>query len=359
MQNSKKIVLSLLLAMVILLILSKALYILIIPDYAVFNKLMMDEVYNGEDSDIVFLGSSKTYTTICPEVVWNEIGMSAFDLCTSGQGTMGGYYLLQEYYRYHTPPKYVVIEMQENRLLGYEADQKGKAASNFQITDVIRKTSPVFWKYFYNAYSVDNYFSAFFPLSHYRSNFTFGFSLNRLLSGDAYKIATHKWMGAYKGKGYIAKDTRNGDDVDRTIIDYEESILPEGGQLCEESVKYFEKTLELCYENGSKVIIVTYPGIDNSLALNRMQECNDFYEKLCDKYELDYINMMFSKDYSKIKDDANDFIDEGHMNDLGARKHTDVLCKILQKVILGKEYDSEFYTTAEEWKQSRMGLLAE
>ncbi len=100
-------------------------------------------LYHGEDKDIIFLGSSKTYSTICPETVQENLGMSAFDLASSGQGMMGGYYLLEEYFKYHRA-NYVVLEMQENKLLGFGLDEKGIHAANYQITDALKKTIEYF-----------------------------------------------------------------------------------------------------------------------------------------------------------------------------------------------------------------------
>ncbi len=331
-------------------------YIVEIPDYAAYTKLMLHEVYTGENSDIVFLGSSKTYTSVCPEVVEDNLSMTAFDLTSSGQGLLGGYYLLKEYFNYHES-KYVVLEMQENTLLGFERDVAGMAAGNCQISDALKKTGSTYWEYFKNAFSIDNYFRAFFSVSHYRSNFTFGFAKNRILSGDWINIIKNLPYGKYKGKGYINDDTCNGELIDKTIIKYDESVLTSETELCDKSLLYFEKIVDLCKKNNCQLILMTYPGIDNGLALNRVQECRDFYIEFAERYDLEYLNMMLCKEYSNVKDDAYDFMDAGHMNDSGARKFSYFVCKELKKVFDNEAYDADFYLSANEWASSRTTLI--
>ena len=326
------------------------------PDYAVYTKLMLHDMYTGEDCDIVFLGSSKTYSTICPETVRENLSMTAFDLASSGQGMMGGYYLLKEYFDFHDT-NYVVLEMQENKLLGFGLDGKGINAGNYQITDALKKTNSTYWNYFKEAYSFDNYFGAFLPVVHYRSNFTYGFAKNRIFSGQWLKIITNRPYGEYKGNGYLNEESYNGEFIDKTIIEYSESVLNFDTELCEDSVLYFEKTLQLCNENNCKLILITYPVTDHATSINKIQECNDFYSEFAQRYNLDYINMMLCKEYSVVKDDAYDFSDEGHMNDFGAKKYSYFVCEELKKVFNEEDYTADFYSTAKEWAIDRRQLV--
>lgn len=331
-------------------------YIVEMPDYAAYTKIMLHEVYTGADCDIVFLGSSKTYSTICPDTVEDNLSMTAFDLTSSGQGMMGGYYLLKEYFDYHDA-KYVVLEMQEGKLLGFELDGRGIHAGNYQLTDSLKKTNSTYWEYFNNAYTLDNYFSAFLSVSHYRSNFTYDFVKNRVFSGEWIRIINNVPYSEYKGKGYLNNDVCNGKSIDRTIVDYDESILNSDTELCEDSLYYFEKTVELCDANDCQLILMTYPVTDHATSVNRVQECYDFYYKFAKEHNLEYINMMLCKDYSGVKDDAYDFSDAGHMNDSGAKKYTFFVCEELKKIIVGEDYSEDFYLTAEEWAADRRKLI--
>ena len=46
--------------------------------------------------DIVFMGSSHCYCGICPDVLWGNYGISAFNMTTSGQDKISSYHLLKE-----------------------------------------------------------------------------------------------------------------------------------------------------------------------------------------------------------------------------------------------------------------------
>lgn len=333
------------------------LYFVIVPDYYVYTALTMKEtVYGGDDADIVFLGSSKTYSTISPDIVERELGLSAIDLCSSGQGMMGGYYMLKEYFNYHQA-KYVVLEVQEGKLLGFNLDTKGRSAANYQITDSIKKTSPVFWEYFFNAYNIDNWFSAFIPLSHYRSNFTGGFALKRLKTGEALNVALKKPYGEYRGQGYINDDSYNGESIDCGTAEYLDDVLTPNVEVCTESVTYFEKTVALCQENDAQIILMTYPVTDHATSLSRMRGCYEFYTDLSKKNDVPYFDMMLCREYTMVKNDAYDFSDEGHMNDTGARKYSKYVCKELIKLFENKDYSRDFYNDINEWVTDRESFI--
>lgn len=356
MRNSKKNILIATAVILTCIILYNFFCIVEMPDYAAYTKLMLYDMYTGEDCDIVFLGSSKTYSTICPEIIKENLSMTAFDLASSGQGMMGGYYLLKEYFDYHDTD-YVVLEMQESKLLGFSLDGKGMNAGNYQITDALKKTNATYWEYFKEAYVFDNYFSAFFPVVHYRSNFTYNFAKNRIFSGQWLKIINNIPYGEYKSNGYLNEDYCNGEFIDKTIIEYDESVLCLDTELCEESLLYFEKTLELCKENNCKLILMTYPVTDHATSINKIQECNDFYSKFAQKYNVAYLNMMLCIGYCEVKDDAYDFSDAGHMNDSGAKKYSYFVCKELKKVFDEKNYAEDFYSSADEWAMDRKQMI--
>ena len=60
--------------------------------------------------DAVFLGSSHTYCTMYPSVMWNHRGISAFDMSVSGQDRVSAYHALKEVLKTQSP-KVVFAEM--------------------------------------------------------------------------------------------------------------------------------------------------------------------------------------------------------------------------------------------------------
>ncbi len=77
------------------------------------NYVSSTEMLYGTDKDLidaVFLGSSHTYCTIYPSVMWNSRGISGFDMSVSGQDRWSAYYSLKEVLKTQSP-KVVFAEM--------------------------------------------------------------------------------------------------------------------------------------------------------------------------------------------------------------------------------------------------------
>lgn len=53
--------------------------------------------------DVLVLGSSHAFTNVSPELLWEEYGFSAYDLCASMQTTWNTYYYLKEALKYQKP----------------------------------------------------------------------------------------------------------------------------------------------------------------------------------------------------------------------------------------------------------------
>lgn len=69
-------------------------------------------LYNTEDNlmDAVFLGTSHTYCSIYPSVMWDEYGISAFDMSVSGQDKDSTYHALVEVLKTQSP-KVVFVDL--------------------------------------------------------------------------------------------------------------------------------------------------------------------------------------------------------------------------------------------------------
>lgn len=72
----------------------------------------VSQLYNTEDNliDVVFLGSSHCYCSIYPAYMWQDAGISAFDMAISGQDKATTYHALIETLKTQSP-KIVCVEM--------------------------------------------------------------------------------------------------------------------------------------------------------------------------------------------------------------------------------------------------------
>ena len=70
-------------------------------DYGSLNRM-----YNGEiNADIIFLGSSRTYLHINPEVIQANIGLTAWNLAMDGTNFEQHKFTLEEYLLHNQTPK--------------------------------------------------------------------------------------------------------------------------------------------------------------------------------------------------------------------------------------------------------------
>ena len=72
----------------------------------------VEQLYATEDDmmDVVFMGSSHTYCSISPALLWGENGIAAFNMTTSGQDKDSTYHYLIELLKTQSP-KVVCVEL--------------------------------------------------------------------------------------------------------------------------------------------------------------------------------------------------------------------------------------------------------
>ncbi len=338
----RKKIIKIFLFVFIFIILYQILFYLIVPKYSAYSRLMIHEMYEIRDVDVVFLGSSKMYTTINPWVADEYLGLNTFDLASSGQQIRGSYYLLKEF-MLKNRPRYVVMELQHGSLVGEIAE--GDSFADYIITDYLSRASSTYFEYCREAYPFEQWFEAFCRVYHYRDNFTYTKLAERIVTGDLFKLIRNEYIGEYLGKGFLTSYEKNG------------SVLPEKSRLetlvsvetvDDEKMYYFERIVSLCNENGIKLILITIPGIDDTINEDIYQEDLEFYSELAKDHKVQYYDMSLCKAYCAVKDDHNDFFDGGHMNIWGAEKFTKALCGELDKIFRNENVDADFFSSYEE-----------
>ncbi len=116
----KKIIkysLFILIFLVILSIISKILSPAFGTDDKWFTSNSIGDLYkNQKDSiDVMFVGDSCIYTAVSPLEIYNETGITSFDLSTPGQKLWSSYYVLNEAFKTQKP-KVCFIECGEYML---------------------------------------------------------------------------------------------------------------------------------------------------------------------------------------------------------------------------------------------------
>ena len=193
------------------------------------------DIENYHDVDVVFLGSSHCYRTYDPRV-FAEYGLSAFNMGSTGQTPLNGYFLLKRYYD-QLQPKLVVID-----LVYRVMDRDG--------------------------------LESFYELS---ANLSYSYEFAEMAmavgSPHAYQQLANMWMRDHFGEGPPTRQRhRDGEayipgglvtytkpdplheDPAQEVVHGSQTIYPKKMQL-----DYVAKMVELVRAHGGKVVLVTKP----------------------------------------------------------------------------------------------------
>ena len=237
----------------------------------VYEKLHNFERFEG-NSDVIFLGDSVGWAAFSPAELWRNIGVSSYNLCTSGQWLMDTKAIVN-----HLNNKMPKIMVLEGSML-FEHPNKFK-----------------------------NIFAKYLPLFHYHDFYRFSFGTKSHLektlgfdSSDAVQAYTN-------GESYMSQTTKND-------------------EMKQDSVKYLDYILTKCKENNTEVVIVTLP---NSKGWNSSR--NAYLNNLCKDRNIPFIdfNLLLNDVNFDWQTDTRDAGE--HMNNSGSEKIMNYLANYFQE----------------------------
>ena len=238
--------------------------------------------------DVLFTGDSEASNTFSPFQYWKEQGIASYNLGGSAQRLNDCYTVLEEVLK-HQKPKVLVLE--PNTLFRKNAVYN-KEDSVLMMAEQI------------------------FPVLHHHNIYK-SINLGVNLLG-----ATKENAYADQCKGYYARvkiRPYQGSDQYMKTNKRETAIYPE-------TMKYFEKIVQLCKENQVELIMVSSPS-----PKNWSDERHDVIQALCDKYGITYYDLN-KLDNALALDWTTDTLDRGdHLNINGSKKVNAYFGKILKE----------------------------
>lgn len=238
--------------------------------------------------DVLFTGDSEASNTFSPFQYWKEQGIASYNLGGSAQRLNDCYTVLEEVLK-HQKPKILVLE--PNTLFRKNAVYN-KEDSVLMMAEQI------------------------FPVLHHHNIYK-SINLGVNLLG-----ATKENEYADQCKGYYARvkiRPYQGSDQYMKTNKRETAIYPE-------TMKYFEKIVQLCKENQVELIMVSSPS-----PKNWSDERHDVIQALCDKYGITYYDLN-KLDNALALDWTTDTLDRGdHLNINGSKKVNAYFGKILKE----------------------------
>ena len=279
---------------------------------------MIHSFYDIEEDtlDVLCIGSSHSYHSIQPNLLWGEYGIPSYVMSSPGQSVPCSYYLLKEMLNYQSP-KVVLLEtycFRDKRLYRSEGILR-------QAVDGMRfgKTKIEMVEDFFPDYTWKEKLSYYIPFLMYHDRWS------ELKSED---FSQNAWM-----KGGVL----NFNQVPQEEPEFPEEPLP----LSKVTRKYLNKIIQLCEENGIGLVIYASP-IANTGAVVEALGSNLAVEKFTAKRGIPFL--FYQKTDDLGIDYETDFYDDQHLNTYGTEKLTRKMGEWLIQ-----NYDVEDHRQEEEY----------
>lgn len=281
------------------------------PTTAVVNGMYALE---KNSIDVLFLGSSHVMTAVSPMQIYEETGITSYNLGTEQQSMFTSYYLLKEALQTQNP-KVVVLDM--HFLFAYNFETPINSDEQFvRKTFDCMKWSSNKLEAIRNLCSLDDthtWGNYLLPILRYHSRW------NDLTLKDLTYIWEDK-SNPLKGFSIATEQTPSSfsgfvpEEIPRTIQ------LPDTMQL------YFEKIVSLCAEKNISLVLIKTPCGDGSFQAER----HNIVQELSDKNGLVFIDFNEKSVFDECGLQSNtDYLDAVHTNYYGSIKISHYLASYL------------------------------
>lgn len=275
-------------------------------DRKTFNILNL----NKDKIDLLFLGSSHSYSTFNSRIFDNKLGVNTYVLSSDGQPIAASYYLLKELYK-RKKPEIVVFELY-GLLLDTESKKNYENVFNsfrFGINKI--EASKIFDKSEQIDYLI--------PILKYHSIWK--------EPSQIFKNIIALYLPPYKGSTPYWENS--------TIIREDEEVenyLEENFEIDHKNIEYLKLIKNEVEKNNGKLILTVAPVVPRKWNYKVLKLKEKIEKEISDTEIIDYNTRL--KD---LKIDIKDFLDHGHLNNKGSIKISEDFSNYLNKNYTFKE----------------------
>ena len=281
--------------------------------------------------DTLIIGTSGASRGYSPLTVWEEYGITGYNLGSSYQTMPMAYYKLCEALKYQKP-KVFILEMDAlHRWSNPSEESKRKLFDNLKLDEVKFKAIND------KNLKLNNKLSYIFPIMRFHSRW------NELEVNDFKKNMKNEYdKVSFKGfpiiktiKPYIDKNDYMGEKGEKK-------------EILSEDKEYIDKMVKLCKENNIKMLWVEIPCSHSwSLAMSNA------VTELANKYGIEYIDYNLQSNREKIGFDwTKDTYDAGgHTNIYGAEKVSKDIGRVLSEKYNCTSYKND-KNIAQKWNEA-------
>lgn len=294
-----------------------------------FRKTMAGFYAEKEDSlDLVVLGSSSAYRFFDTPVLWEQYGITSYNLATGSQPGDVVPYLMDEVEKTQSPQLYVI----EVRRFVKDDEEDFSEVYFRRISDNMPYSINRFRMIRDLVPDGEDRLSYYFDLIKYHGNWeTLKFKKSRLAYVDNEKKSALKgWSNLFQTTSLEAP------------TNYGDVGISEISQQDEEDLR---KLLSVCSEKEIPVLFVATPWKMNKKA----QQKTKYVETIINEYGFPFLDMNVCTQEIGL-DFTTDFYDKKHVNSYGAEKVTIFFGKYLEEhYTFSKEHSA---ATKEEWDKA-------
>lgn len=307
-------------------------------DSKIYMRVSMHEFYNQDNIDMLFVGPSNCGRSINPAVMDEKTGFDTFNLGSPVQYFDTSYLVMQEaIHEYDIKKIYVDISYTIALKSTYIHDDNLR--SIYIVTDYMK---PSFrkYKYLFRMTESGSYANNFFRARRDWEKLFDGEHISKVLQAkhtEEYKTYTGTYIHE-GGTGYVGKGFKTFDDVAPELYYINKGY----GQIkTDEIPEDFEGILysmiALCKKNNVELTFYSSPEPNFvEIGYGNRDEFDAYIEKLLKDTGVDYIDFnLMKKEY--WEDTTAFFMDEQHLNTVGAEKYSNVFADYINGDITKEE----------------------
>lgn len=252
------------------------------------------------DIDVIVVGSSNSFCTVNPLVLYEEYGIAAYDFGSSSQPMNISELYIKEALKTQKPK---VVALEINMMAGDSINSKNEAGLRWGYTDIPLSIDKLKCIYQSVGKLDAEYFSYVFPVFRYHNRWK---ELSKTDYTYFYKDKTNYT------KGYLETQSVTEQAVNLSDYEYEgEAWIGDANVVC------LDRIVQLCDRNNVKLLLFKSP------KENWHRYETEAVRKLAEERGLQFV------DYNELYHDGEleldttaDFRDGDHLNDFGAKKVT-------------------------------------
>ena len=312
-------------------------------DYGNFTDTFSDLYYGDEDDyDVLFFGTSHVYKTISPMQLWNDYGITTYDVALPGCPLPVTYSILKNTIK-HKKPKIAMLEVFQNEIPGNNPPRLQWMHRFFDLMPLsIEKYKDV------KAYSEDKdaISELMLPFSSYHNRWT-DIKANMIKNGFGIDTDEESFVPLTKRAELDFISVYTPKYANSEVVSYEYDTE----HLKDKNAEYIKKFVELCLENDIIPIVFLAP-FDAS---EDMQRWTNAYLKAGEEAGAKTLNLIAES----VTNPYTDYQDNNHLNLSGGRKVTEYLGKYLTEnyQLEDKRNNPDFASWNDDYDHFRGGYV--